>query len=53
VRSCDTLSRIGGDEFILLVENVKEKSEIERIVEKIQSVFEEPFLVNEQNFPLG
>jgi diguanylate cyclase (GGDEF)-like protein/PAS domain S-box-containing protein len=53
VRSCDTLSRIGGDEFILLVENVKEKSEIERIVEKIQSVFEEPFLVNEQKFFLS
>jgi len=53
VRSCDTLSRIGGDEFILLVESVKEKSEIEHIIEKIQSVFENPFLVNEQKFFLS
>ena len=53
VRACDTLSRIGGDEFILLVESVKEKVEIGYIVEKIQSVFEEPFIVNEQKFFLS
>lgn len=53
IRACDTLSRLGGDEFILLVENIKEKSEIERIVEKIQNVFDEPFIVNTQKFFLS
>lgn len=53
IRTCDTLSRIGGDEFILLVENVKEVDEIDPIVSKIQTVFNEPFLVKEQKFFLS
>ncbi len=53
IRSSDTLSRLGGDEFVLLVEHVKENSEIERIVEKIQGVFDEPFVVKEQTFFLS
>ena len=53
IRVCDTLSRIGGDEFILLVENVKEVDEIDPIVTKIQTIFNEPFLVKEQKFFLS
>lgn len=53
IRVCDTLSRIGGDEFILLVENVKEVDEIDPIVSKIQTIFNEPFLVKEQKFFLS
>lgn len=53
IRASDTLSRLGGDEFVLLVENIKEKNEIESIVEKIQKVFDEPFIVNTQKFFLS
>lgn len=50
IRSCDTLSRIGGDEFILMVENITKVSEIEPIIKKLQSVFNKPFTVKEQKF---
>ncbi|AOO65099.1 cache domain-containing protein [Sulfurospirillum halorespirans] len=53
IRHCDTLSRIGGDEFILLVENIKEKHEIEVIIAKIQAIFEEPFINKSQKFFLS
>ncbi|WP_342587551.1 putative bifunctional diguanylate cyclase/phosphodiesterase [Sulfurospirillum multivorans] len=53
IRHCDTLSRIGGDEFILLVENIKEKHEIEIIISKIQAIFEEPFINKAQKFFLS
>jgi diguanylate cyclase (GGDEF)-like protein/PAS domain S-box-containing protein len=53
IRHCDTLSRIGGDEFILLVENIKERHEIEIILHKIQTIFEEPFINKEQKFFLS
>lgn len=50
IRHCDTLARVGGDEFILLVENIKEKHEIEIILAKIQAIFEEPFINKSQKF---
>jgi len=53
IRHCDTLSRIGSDEFILLVENIKEKHEIEVIIAKIQAIFEEPFINKAQKFFLS
>ncbi len=53
IRHCDTLSRIGGDEFILLVENIKERHEIEIILKKIQTIFEEPFVNKQQKFFLS
>lgn len=53
IRHCDTLSRIGGDEFILLIENIKERDEIEVILHKIQAIFEEPFINKEQKFFLS
>lgn len=53
IRHCDTLSRIGGDEFILLVENIHEKHEIDVILSKIQAIFEAPFVNKEQKFFLS
>ncbi|WP_263832706.1 bifunctional diguanylate cyclase/phosphodiesterase [Sulfurospirillum oryzae] len=53
IRHCDTLSRVGGDEFILLVENIQEKHEIEIILSKIQMIFEEPFINKKQKFFLS
>ena len=53
IRHCDTLSRIGGDEFILLVENIREKHEIEIILAKIQAIFEAPFVNKQQKFFLS
>ena len=40
VRDGDTLSRFGGDEFVLLVENLREPSDVHAIAQKLQSVLE-------------
>lgn len=53
LRTSDTLSRIGGDEFILLIENIKAKSEIDTIISKLQNVFVNPFIYKEQKFFLS
>ncbi|MEP7156821.1 MAG: EAL domain-containing protein [Betaproteobacteria bacterium] len=40
VRDGDTLARFGGDEFVLLVENLKDASNVHAIAHKLQAVLE-------------
>lgn len=47
VRSTDTLARIGGDEFNMLIENVRDVAEVELIVGKYLALFQEPFMCGE------
>ena len=42
-RSSDTLARIGGDEFNVLIENVRDRSEVEIILGKYLALFYQPF----------
>ncbi len=35
IRSCDTVSRMGGDEFVLLLDAVRDKKQVGKVVEKI------------------
>lgn len=42
VRSCDTVSRMGGDEFVLILENVKTIEEIEKVCSQIIQSVETP-----------
>jgi diguanylate cyclase (GGDEF)-like protein len=44
LRSSDTLARIGGDEFLILVEDIHKMEEIETIVIKLLETFESPFM---------
>ena len=53
IREADTLSRIGGDEFIVLLENLFDVGEVEKVVKKIQVALEEPFLTHEKQFFLS
>lgn len=50
LRVTDTLSRIGGDEFILLLEHLKDVVEVEEIIKKVQLCFIEPFVSKNQKF---
>ncbi len=45
LRSVDTVARFGGDEFVILVEEVVDDAEATRIAERICAAFKEPFLV--------
>ena len=50
VRKSDTVSRFGGDEFMILLNHLNGTDDIERIIKKILSIFEEPFLIKEQEY---
>jgi len=47
LRKCDSISRWGGDEFVILLENVKEVSVVERIIKKIIVELGHPMVVEE------
>ena len=46
VRSTDTAARIGGDEFILLFEEVTDLDQIIEIADRLLEVFSEPFVID-------
>lgn len=47
VRASDTLARIGGDEFNILIEDIATVRDIEVVVEKILADFKIPFVCND------
>ena len=48
LRKCDTVARIGGDEFIILIEDVEETDYVNIVSNKILNSFTEPFTLNNQ-----
>jgi len=48
IRTSDTLSRLGGDEFCLLLDDVENVNFISSMAQKILSSFEKPFIVEAQ-----
>jgi len=49
-RESDILGRLSGDEFLLILENIKEMDDILGTVEKIKTQLHEPFIIN--NIPI-
>jgi diguanylate cyclase len=45
IRHADTLARLAGDEFTILLEDLNSASDAARIAEKIIAYFEEPFVI--------
>jgi diguanylate cyclase (GGDEF)-like protein len=43
MRATDTLARFGGDEFVVLCEDVGDTAALERVTERIRAVFDQPF----------
>lgn len=52
-RSSDTLARIGGDEFILILPDVSEVEDIRRIARSIIEAISQPFIVDGRRFEIG
>jgi diguanylate cyclase (GGDEF)-like protein len=48
VRASDLVSRVGGDEFVLLFPHVEDDEVVERLVRKVSAVFENPYLVDDE-----
>ena len=47
IRDVDTVSRQGGDEFAVLINDVKSKEECEQTLERLQQALSQPYLINE------
>lgn len=51
-RNSDTLARIGGDEFNVLIENVRDRSEVEIILGKYLALFYQPFVCGQHELSI-
>ncbi len=48
LRKTDTVARFGGDEFLILLNNVADVEDIAKITDKILDIFQEPILLKNQ-----
>ncbi|MFP4331420.1 MAG: diguanylate cyclase domain-containing protein [Spirochaetaceae bacterium] len=53
LRATDTVARIGGDEFLAILEDVAEREALSHIAQKIMDALVNPIRVNDQSFQLG
>lgn len=50
LRETDTLGRLGGDEFLVVLEEITNQSQTMEVVERILSLFESPFEIERQPY---
>jgi diguanylate cyclase (GGDEF)-like protein/PAS domain S-box-containing protein len=50
IREADTLARIGGDEFTILLSHFSSVEDISAMADKIMAVFKKPFVIGEHTF---
>ncbi len=50
IRQSDTLARVGGDEFILLLSMVDQRESVGLVARKIQDLFRKPFRIAQREF---
>ena len=53
VRDEDTIARIGGDEFVILLSNLSSELQAISLAEKVVKVLTEPFQVTDKNLKIG
>ncbi len=53
LRESDAIARIGGDEFAAIICNIKSKTDIKKIAEKLINKFKNPFKIENSKFQIG
>ena len=53
VRTTDTLSRFGGDEFVILCEGMASQDAVMALAERAMMAIDEPFVINGEKFHIG
>jgi|GEM_PF-6370836 len=53
VRKEDTLSRFGGDEFLILTDSFEKKEDLEELASRILNKIKKPFIINNQTISVG
>ena len=53
LRTTDTLSRFGGDEFVLLCEDFSADEPVTMVISRIADVFDEPFDIGDERLPVS
>jgi len=53
VRESDTVARVGGDEFVLVVRDVSGRKTAEAVAAKVITALAEPLLIDKQKFQIG
>ena len=53
VREVDTVARMGGDEFIVILEGVSSERDITTVAQRITEAIAEPFLIGDQQVLVG
>ena len=53
VRVTDTVARLAGDEFTLLLNGVVDQADVERIADKLLQAFEAPFQIDQHAITIG
>lgn len=46
LRQSDTLARMGGDEFLVILPNIRHVEDVEMVAEKILDAFQRPFVID-------
>jgi diguanylate cyclase (GGDEF)-like protein len=53
VRDGDTVARIGGDEFVILCEELADRTEVESIAKRVMHALDTPFALNAGHLAIG
>jgi diguanylate cyclase (GGDEF)-like protein/PAS domain S-box-containing protein len=46
IRATDSVARMGGDEFVILVEDLRATDEVHQVLERVQTKINEPFVID-------
>lgn len=49
-RQSDMIARFGGDEFVVILNDLNDREQISKIIEKVQSNLNEPMLIDKQEY---